>query len=1158
MSTLCIDNTDIQGLGFINSEAKPEEIKDAIQATGSNLNKMGTSIPTPYARLFLFNSAFRELNEEENNKPGEAYNRTDTNYHALVSECLDMLEFLFLYGNDRQMTIIPWGQSERDELKNERGFNNQEIETANKHNKLGIALEDGLSNTPAFNNFPTIYIFRYNNIVVGGTSPFALVYTSPNWASKNETPLRRSGEGFLFNEDIQPLHRRGRQFRLFMQLYAIENQSRIHPDLLYYIKNDLNRYDNEINAYIYSKSPEELHTEFTQKYAKLKTSDNIAIQSKDCFLYYNAEVINFAESDYLLVCTSDRYKNEIDSTGATTRVPTPLVINKQGIGHNKLFWQGEVWQPKDYPMVPLNPILTDRYVPGFANTRYPVLTVDDFLEDSIIEVSYNIQKSKFYTGTRGNSNFLLPLKKEFFKFYNIEDLLDAYKNIYSIDIINPEDTESREITVSLNLPLQGGIITLTKVYKKDAIIDCWDASDSFDLAIFPFYRLISTNNPNGVKNIYNIMLGYTSVEKQLNFYRLEDATIKSIPAEKKDRMNRGFRTQHIHLDDAFDLIEVVAKGHTGLVIPLMDYDETTHSFRHIDIQNAGTDYTFCVDFGTTNTQISYGPSNTFDIKQIYSLDITKNDMQVVLLNEPGMTKDNEIDYGIGFEQFSQFFTHLKTEFVPILIGEGTYKFPMRTAVCEMKNLSQVKAHLFGTLNVGFDYMNEFKGSVTNTYKTNLKWANSSRDTMAQPRVQKFFEELMWIMKNKAVLNGGRPNFKLVFTYPQSMRQKQIDMFTKWWDAARKNVGADIGDSSMTSNALTIKVIEGVAPYYSFLNKLGWADTYTNIDIGGGTTDIVYISKNTSSAISYSAVFAANDLWGDGTNPAAVKQNGFYEYYLKTNFYKEVPEEHRNHLTDFVNNQANSSADIISFLFGKDSIYRFSDAINSSQDLQKLLLVHFCSIIYYMALCFLRDSVPELPYHISFTGMGSKYIAMIGERKSISSIIQAVLRYRLKPEGINVSDIDVLFAEQPKLVTANGGVIKAAFDETEANTNDRINPEKSIVYGWSGEEYDNKKISIGEIDNHQKGVLEEMERFLNMFDDLDFSESVFNMTDINCQDIKSMFKRGNLIESSFRNVAQFQNQLVNEGQTRVEEPMFFWPLKDALFQLSRRIANSANA
>lgn len=79
--------------------ARIPHITDTV-GSGIALSKMGTSIPTPFARVFLFKTAF----EMVNGSPDGADDNSA--YGKLVSECLDFLEFIYGYGD--AIVVKPW------------------------------------------------------------------------------------------------------------------------------------------------------------------------------------------------------------------------------------------------------------------------------------------------------------------------------------------------------------------------------------------------------------------------------------------------------------------------------------------------------------------------------------------------------------------------------------------------------------------------------------------------------------------------------------------------------------------------------------------------------------------------------------------------------------------------------------------------------------------------------------------------------------------------------------------------------------------------------------------------------------------------------------------------------------------------------------------
>lgn len=153
--------------------------------SGIALSKMGTSIPTPFARIFLFKTAFEMVN-------GSADGADDNSaYGKLVSECLDFLEFIYLYGD--AIELKTWNVN--DNITALKGSESK------GHQILGKSLENFALNL----GVKDIYLIYYNGVLVGGTSPFTLVYTSPNWQRvKNITNACGLAGNQLFPDYSQP------------------------------------------------------------------------------------------------------------------------------------------------------------------------------------------------------------------------------------------------------------------------------------------------------------------------------------------------------------------------------------------------------------------------------------------------------------------------------------------------------------------------------------------------------------------------------------------------------------------------------------------------------------------------------------------------------------------------------------------------------------------------------------------------------------------------------------------------------------------------------------------------------------------------------------------------------------------------------------------
>lgn len=1145
MSFICIDETEKGGKGFVkyNKSIDRSEIQDAQQATGDALNKMSTSIPTPFARLFLYSNAFNEVNVRQAD-PTYSYTAHDdqTSYNALVSEWLDLMEFIFFYGNDDEMEIIQWNQVDIQNLKDS---------TNEKHHRLASSLEAALMQTPALKDTTSINLFRYNHVIIGGTSPVSLLYMSPNLRTQLKEKIPRSGQdnGCLFDDNIIPLYKREIDFRKFLQRFVelnrIDRNVKISDELkriFTYIQHERDFYDSEISKEYQGakgkKGKDAFHASLTdENYDKIKDRLGHTLTISSIIMWGKKTIAQSGNSQYEMIPTSERYATECIA-GDTKEIAVPLVLSPQGMD-GAIYYKGQRWDPRYIIPEPTSTILSTRKLPGFKNEIRSYVTIDDFLEKKIIWTPFNIQRSRFYTGSKANLECLLPLKKEFFKYFNLNDLFEYNANdgTYILkDMLTIEETDSDMKTptfrVILSIPtVYGRNMEYVREYKGDNVIVCSEATNMFDIAFFPFYKI-----DNGL-NIYNIMLGYKGDEKLFNVYSIDNIAMP-ITIDLVKRSLSPVKTFHTCVKQAFDLVELVVGDTSGLIIPIM---------RQINMADIANDYVFCVDFGTTNTHVAYGEiavDGVVSVNTIKPLEIDDNinELQTVYLN------DHEIgrtDAGFGFA--SDFLQSAMREFAPATIGKNySIHYPMRTTVCEVTNLETSRSSLFGSINIGYNYLNEIGTSSKCVYKTNIKWIMSNSDTKATDRVEMFFEEIMWIMKNKSVLNEGRPDFKFVFTYPQSMSKGLVKIFTRKWRDARIKVGAlGVGDA----NALNLNAarLEGVAPYYKFSAKFGKGAKYANIDIGGGTTDIIFIDPvDGGEKLSYSAKFAANDLWGDGTNRDTSQKNGFLLYYLGSQYYKNLQldplrSNDKDNLRNLIEKANINSADIINYLFSKDEIYDFTKALNASGNFKDLMLAHVSAIIYYMAISFLRDGLDELPRHISFTGMGSKYLQILGDDDCISDVVNAVFNYRVGDIYSN-PNVKVYFDDDPKCVTAQGGV--RMFSRTE------ITPIESLPYGWMDEEYSIEHISAKDVNLHKKALFDEMNTFFEMFSDVKFIKTVKNSIDLNPHHLTDGLRQ--YASDSYDNIVTdiIKNSDVGD---ELDEPMFFWPLKDAIFQLGNQMA-----
>lgn len=1079
--------------GFQKAAFQPQSVDDnQVNIPIERINKMGSSIPTVYARLFLFSSAFKQVNKYENDNKGKGHlgiidqngQSVPTSYHHLVSECLDMLEFIFIYGGQKDFGIIDYNiANEANALKNDG---------KQEHNRFADALLDA-KNFGILKNITDIYLFTWKGEVIGGTSPLTLVYTSPNVRLLGLKEKGGAGNE-LFGKVAIPLHQRSVGFRKFLYnfIYSSYNSS-LWNDLYKYVSDSLSDYDNGWTNGIKSNP--------TINACKAITCDDRAIDldGEGTHLYFNFRPLDVTNCGYV-----------IQPSGGKEVKTLPLVLNDNGLD-NVEYVNGRFWKHgEDHLPEVREDNISKRQLPSTAYV-YPYLTIDDFVEDKIIETSYKLRKANFVLGAPNDeeAHFLLPLKKTFFEYFAVND-------ISKIVTIKKEEEDC--VTLELSVPIKAGRIVLKKTYSGDCIVNGYDVANVFNIAFFPFYKTISADGADN--NKYEIMLGTRGGKIDVNFYK-EDGSL--INATGKVRSQGDDKTLFYGVDGSFDWIEICVGSTSGVVIP---------DWKIIDLTNANNDFYFCIDFGTTNTHITYARVNAPDgdiripANEVHAFDITEDDQQIVTLDDA--------DTG----EFMNFPTKIKQEFVPSEIGIGKFsQFPMRTSTCQV-NRRVTRLSMFDNMNIGFYYDHDISvlgDDLQYFYNTNIKWNRA--DIHSCERMAEYFKQALWMMKNKAVLNGGSEQIHITFTYPQSMSDNEVSrLVTAWKNAAQQlNINANnIGS-----------VYEGVAPYYSYLRDMSFGSAYMNMDIGGGTTDIFYRNPNSHEDYSLSAFFAANDLWGDGANPDSdPKSSGLLLAYKQSPQFEAIGDEDRKNVDAVLksgNSNVKGSADAISYLFSHDDKTRFSQFVANDPLMVQLPIAHFVCLVYYAALVI--DTMDlDVPETMSFTGMGSLYINKMisGREETIAKLIDAIFHYygkKFDNDSLKGSHVIVKFTDEPKVVTAAGGLIQ----NTKSG---KITPEAIFCYGYDGEG-GQSTLRYQDIDSKKESVLKAYGCFIDMFADNDFVDTIDFVNDsVNISQVATQLKK---FKDKSYNVMAAQNNDEALQNKKIKEPLFFWCIKDALYQ-----------
>lgn len=1136
--TFCIDNPLSQGVGFFDcTGVNTDEIIDTIGNVDQHVrNKMGSSIPTIFARMFLFNSAYIDVTKRDekqqgahNGKLGKDGSITPDVYNCLISEHLDTLEFIFRKGADRKMRVILWTVSELDKL-NEPQWNN-----------FVDAVKTALGNTPRLKDLEQIALFEYDGHIVGGTSPVALVFTNPNW----EDIVSQNGYDFsgLFKSVHKALHERDLDFRKLLYLQCKRGDFNQDPDFRKYIEQSFDNYDQALReawgelVKAHQDVPvEDWVDDEIAKIAYTLTDTSlldVLTPVTNIHLYCKKkDAANPTQSDYIIQPSTDETlwkKENVNGEDRELRV-APYILVPNGIPAANYF-NGQRWSNKihfpDYSEIK-NDALSERTLPG-VEQKIPYLVIDDLLEDKLIWLSSDIDKTRFYTGTKQNMPYLLPVKKEYFRFFTKDDL----KKKISIQLV-----DNKEVTVTLSIPLKNRKeeVKLTRKYIRNSndgnnypIIDCHRGQQTFNIGVFPFFRIKEEEQDN-VKNCYDIMVGATSQLKdvKVNLYQFKapESALKinyegkRVDAEQANSVasstRKDINTRHMRVDSTFDIIEFKVRDNEGKEAVGIALPEMT------EIKRGSKQFVFAVDFGTTNTHIAWAEKQ--DVKNtLQGFSVNDDEAQVVFLMNP--------QQGTNI----QFYDEARREFPPLKIfskdskDDTDYvKLPMRTAIYKIEQ--QVPTpELFCHLNIGFNYIKENKKEFAgNIYMTNIKWSETSFELF-----ENYFKQLLWMMRNKSVLNGGNDSFEVLITYPQSMSSSQRSNIIDAWIQAQEDLGF--------GNKIDYKenfLVESWAPYARLRSKdVGVSDVFVNVDIGGGSTDIVYINPSKSGKCrTYSVNFAANDLWGVGIDRMhrSDKENGFIKVYLDNakgdeskliKGYKEV---------------ANDASDVISYIFA--SCPNFGRSI-SSHPVHSVIIIHFASIIYYLSLIIKSEDL-KAPKIVSFTGMGSKYLDMIAglyNNDAITNLVNTVFELN----NLEKTKIEsIVRVENPKEVTAEGALL----------TNDAINRKLEIlqskVYGVKDEDDDDFKGVDVKNNEVRRRTIDQVKDFIEVLNNEKFINAVKECgRDFNPEWLKIKALEDEQLESSY----QLVENTVKDND-KINDALFFWPLKDTLYQAAMELSN----
>ena len=1094
-------------------------IKQITDPFGAKATKEITSIPSPFSRVDLAVTAFKTVNEV--GLVGTSI------YHKIVSDCLDIGEIFFNAENFKdprdhsknKIEILVWDRA-------------QEIEKlrkspAKEHQIVGETLDMYLNQDAKAYNFDKmdkVYLLNYKGPdrkdpqinIIGATSPATLFFSSANDLTYVSDHLRFRNNDRPFDSEYTPLYKRDIEFQCFLYAFRL-NIGKTQFAALF---GDFDTYMDQSYGFLseeYKAKIDALNEESVEDYEVLTDGGSNRVD----ILGYPVRKRNetgVIDSDF-----------EILATNRSTIKPLVLPVEPGNKYRNLNYVQGKWEETYKAPMHD-SADLASRQLP-YVGLKYPYLTIDDFLTRDMVFLPYTFNSNDFYNGNRdprkSNNTFLLPLTKTFFRYFTVSDLIGTMQDGKNMFEIQP--LQGGSVNVELRIPIKkGGYILYSRMYVPGKAIDLTDNSGcitekQFGLGVMPLVKF-----GEGILPSYRIAMFSKSARTELEFANGENTCQIEHHIIRREAGQNACSVESYVIEHNFDVVYVTVDGLTNVIIP---------RFRNA---TGGSQFTFAIDFGTTNSHIEY----SVDGSAPKAFDMPAAETQLCRLSTD-YDEQEAIDISVAFDE----------AFIPSTIGENSdYHFPMRTVYAEWTDVNyQQHTETLAEGNIPFRY-EKARNPLYNKVKTNLKWSSAEE---ANTRVKLYIENLFIMMRNKVLLSGGRlSDTKIIWFYPASMTEFRLNAFRGVWEKLfAKYINANSADKLLCLS-------ESAAPYFFYKNRMGLTSNAVTIDVGGGTTDVLVI-KDDIPVVMTSFRFASNAIFGDGYNWSP-ETNGFVKKYKGDINDRLVGNSM--HLKDTINAfqeimNCDNSSDIAAFFFslaGNAAVVRnripldFMGMLCNDPKMKYVFIVFYGSVIYHIAKLIKAKNLP-IPQVIAFSGNGSKTLNVLSPNEQTISVF--VTRIFRKVLG-ECPDIRVIKVDEPKLATSKGGIYYDNSLSYEAIENLRF----SLLGDDDTTSTEGKKYNEVNNDNTIEAVSKNVSKFI---------DELFQITDANKFMVgslgadPSLFEqiprlcKYNLVEFTRQGLKAKLNELSDWGQdpsAPIEETMFFYPIVAMLNNLAREISN----
>ena len=1098
---------------------------------GASAKNEITSIPSPFARIDLVKTAFKEVCKKATQNIKELDGNTI--FHKMVSDSLDVGEIFFNIDKFKnKIEIITCDPSQMlASLKTDGNIS---------HFYVADALQkylDSDAKTYNFSELKNIYLLNYVNgqdelNIIGSTSPATIFFSGANdlsyvqdiYFANNDRP---------FDNDFQPLYKRDFDFIKFWWTLrkSFPNFSTLFPEI-----------EDYLNLTFRAIADQSLKSQLNAiTSANVKDFSNIDVKFDQQTNQVEVLGVNLLRKNKIVNHDNEfTIKPEKEVEG---KLPLVLPV-ESGNKYSDLRYVNGIWgKVNKAPYLDIEDDLDKRVLP-YDGSTFPYLTISDFLEDTIVKVPHRFNDKYYFNGhMRGGeetSSFLIPLKPLYFKYFSNETLTSQMpdgKHAIEMNIV-----AGGSVYVTLRIPIIGNnkisYIEYQRMYYAQQNIE--KEKNSGGMKTFDFTGLVmpSKKFQNDEDAMYTVSCVSTfSNNFKFKFYK-GDAIIRDIPIDcrNKERGLYEFKAETYTINHSnFDFIRVENRdGVNNIIIPMF--------LLHQNLE----DYEFAIDLGTSNTHIEFKKT---DNPNSESFNYQEKDP---LFSTFFVQSYREIAGKLIATDLLDESDLIAADFIPKSVGENSdFAFPTRTVLSHARSIDWTEQlRTFGLLNFNLTYNKKSELAYNAKPMVNIKWSSKQN---AQTAMQAYINNIMLLIRNKVIAsNGNLPRTKITWFYPNSMSPRRLNQLRTAWN--------DSYASLFNPNGGTRTVSESVAPIQFYFRRYATATNLINVDIGGGTTDIAFSSNGKVDYIT-SFKLAANSLFEDSfsdINP----NNGIVDWFKGDIENLLASKTELNDLLNIFRSNNGQPANMASFLFSlKDNSATkilaqnnidFNKILHNDSKFKIVFIIFYTAIIYHIAKL-VKVKGLKVPRHIAFSGNGSKIISIITtDSKSLAKYTKLVFE-KVLGEKYN-SPLDILGFEHgsnPKESTCKGGLIATdAFDE---DTETLILKDSAGNLSENGDTYSSideqyKKEIVKSVKDFFDFMLKEIPASFNLDNYFGVDNSSIKIAANECKnDLDTYLDRG--IELSIEESGNIDNQ--------IEDALSFYPIKGVLQALSAKLQEYYN-